>query len=77
MFEYALVMKRRKQNWGEPETLLEVFYDLLSEMTAYLEERGYRIEMKMEKDSRRIRVNQEYINRIMDNLVSNIVKSYL
>lgn len=74
IFEYALVTEETEAELGEPETLLEIFYDLLSEMTAYLEERGYRIEMKMEKDSRMIRVNREYINRIMDNLVSNIVK---
>ena len=63
-------------------------------MTAYLEERGYTVELQTNRrpasssdsggdsrpdddsdsDRRQIRVNEEYINRIMDNIVSNIEK---
>ena len=71
-----------------------LFYDPLLEMTAYLEERGYTVELQTnwgpasssdsggdsrpdddsDSDGRQSRVNEEYINRIMDNIVSNIEK---
>lgn len=78
IFEYALITEETKAELGEPQTLRELFYDPLSEMTAYLGERGYTVELRPDTGSgserRRIRVNEEYINRIMDNIVSNIEK---
>lgn len=78
IFEYALITEETKAELGEPQTLRELFYDLLSEMTAYLGERGYTVELRPDTGSgserRQIRVNEEYINRIMDNIVSNIEK---
>lgn len=74
IFEYALITEESEAELGEPQTLRELFYDPLSEMTAYLEEQGFAVKMKPGKDSRQIRANEEYINRIMDNIVSNIVK---
>ena len=78
IFEYALITKETKAELGEPQTLRELFYDPLSEMTAYLGERGYTVELRPDTGSgserRQIRVNEEYINRIMDNIVSNIEK---
>lgn len=74
IFEYALVTEGAEIEFGEPETVKEIFYDPLSEMTAYLEERGYTVETVLEPEERKIRVNDEYISRILDNLVSNIVK---
>ena len=78
IFEYALITEETKAELGEPQTLRELFYDPLSEMTAYLGERGYTVELRPDTRSgserRQIRVNEEYINRIMDNIVSNIEK---
>lgn len=78
IFEYALITEETEAKLGEPQTLWTLFYDPLSEMTAYLEERGYTVELQPDDDSdsdgRQIRVNEEYINRIMDNIVSNIEK---
>ena len=78
IFEYALITEETKAELGEPQTLRELFYDPLSEMTAYLGERGYTVELQPDTGSgserRQIRVNEEYINRIMDNIVSNIEK---
>lgn len=74
IFEYALVTERTETEPGEPETLWEAFHDPLSEMTAYLEEREYIIQTDIDKDERKVCVNQEFINRILDNLVSNIIK---
>lgn len=74
IFEYALMAEGAEVKLGEPETFREVFYDPLSEMAAYLEERQYITETNLEKDNRKICVNEEYINRILDNIVSNIIK---
>lgn len=86
IFEYALITEETEAKLGEPQTLWALFYDPLSEMTAYLEERGYTVELQTNRgpasspdddsdsDRRQIRVNEEYINRIMDNIVSNIEK---
>ena len=78
IFEYALITEETKAELGELQTLRELFYDPLSEMTAYLGERGYTVELRPDTGSgserRQIRVNEEYINRIMDNIVSNIEK---
>lgn len=78
IFEYALITEETKAELGNPQTLRELFYDPLSEMTAYLGERGYTVGLRPDTGSgserRQIRVNEEYINRIMDNIVSNIEK---
>ena len=94
IFEYALITEETEAELGEPQTLWSLFYDPLSEMTAYLEERGYTVGLQTNRrpasssdsggdsrpdddsdsDRRQIRVNEEYINRIMDNIVSNIEK---
>ena len=78
IFEYALITEETKAELGELQTLRELFYDPLSEMTAYLGERGYTVGLRPDTGSgserRQIRVNEEYINRIMDNIVSNIEK---
>lgn len=74
IFEYALVTEGTEVELGEPETLRDIFYDPLSEMTAYLGEQAYSVEIELERDGRKIRINEEYINRILDNLVSNIIK---
>lgn len=78
IFEYALITEETKAELGDPQTLRELFYDPLSEMTAYLGERGYTVGLRPDTGSgserRQIRVNEEYINRTMDNIVSNIEK---
>lgn len=74
IFEYALMTEGKEIKLGDPETFRDIFYDSFSEMTAYLEERGYKIETDMGEEKKKIRVNGEYINRILDNIVSNIIK---
>lgn len=74
IFEYALITEESEAELGEPQTLRELFYDPLSEMTAYLEEQGFTVNIKPEKTRRQVRANEDYINRIIDNIVSNIVK---
>ncbi len=74
IFEYALITEGAQPEMDEPKPFMDVFYDLLSEVTAHLEEKKYRVEIRLTKDSRTICVSRDYINRIMDNLVSNIEK---
>ena len=70
----ARVTEGTEAGQGAPKTLRDMFYDPLSEMSAYLGEQAYIVEIELEKDGRKIRINEEYINRILDNLVSNIIK---
>lgn len=74
IFEYALITEETEVELGNPEPLESVFYDLLSEAAFYLTEHGYTPDIRLEKGGGNIRVNMEYINRILDNLVSNIIK---
>lgn len=74
IFEYALITEETEVELGNPEPLESVFYDLLSEAAFYLTEHGYTPDIWLEKGGGNIRVNMEYINRILDNLVSNIIK---
>lgn len=74
IFEYALVTEDMEVRTGEPESLDSIFYDPLSEMAGYLEDKGYRVDVEWKDEDGKICVDPEYINRILDNLVSNIVK---
>ena len=74
IFEYALITEETEVELGNPEPLESVFYDLLSEAAFYLTEHGYTPDIRLEKGGGNIRVNMEYINRILNNLVSNIIK---
>lgn len=74
IFEYALITEDMEVVTGEPESLGSIFYDQLSEMAGYLQEKGYRVEVEWKDEDGKISVDPEYINRILDNLVSNIIK---
>ncbi|MCD8155725.1 MAG: sensor histidine kinase [Clostridiales bacterium] len=77
LFKYTLVTGEEK----EEEVLLEdpaefkaIFYDPLSETCSTLEQMGYRTECAFEWPHGLLRVNSDYVMRILDNLVSNIIK---
>lgn len=74
IFEYALVTEDMEVSTGEPESLESIFYDPLSEMAGYLEEKGCKVEVEWKGEDGKICVDPEYINRILDNLISNILK---
>lgn len=66
---------------GETEIPLEeagsfsvLFYDLFSETCSYLEQRDFQIELEVEWRECLLKINMDYVTRIMDNLTSNIIK---
>lgn len=58
----------------QPKPFQTVFYDEISEMCAYLEQNGYETQPELEWKPWKIRVDSDYITRILDNITSNIVK---
>lgn len=74
LFEYSLVTSEPEVELEEPEVLKGVFYDLLSETCAYLEQSGFSVLLEVEWRDRKIQVNSEYLMRIIDNITSNLVK---
>ena len=50
------------------------FFDRLSELTDYLSEHGFSVECDIEWIETQIRYNDLYLNRILDNIASNIDK---
>lgn len=74
IFEYSLVSREPEIELEEPEAVGVVFFDLLSEMAAYLEQQGYVVEKELSWKDAKICVSQEYLNRVLDNIVSNITK---
>lgn len=74
LFEYSLVTGGGEVSLEEPESFSVLFYDLFSETCSYLEQRGFRIQSKVEWKECRCRVYTDYVTRIMDNITSNIIK---
>lgn len=74
LFEYSLVTGEDKIELGEPALFRNVFYDILSEMSFGIGQRGFWLEPDFLWKECFVRVNQDYIVRIFDNLTSNILK---
>ena len=74
LFEYALIAGETETELDEPALAELIFYDLLSETCAYLEQNGYIVSPDLSWENERIRVNTDYVLRIMDNITSNLLK---
>lgn len=74
LFAYSLVTGENEIALESPEVLEVLFYDLFSETCSYLEQKGFRIESKVEWAEQKVQINTEYVTRIMDNITSNIIK---
>lgn len=74
LFEYSLVTGENDIELEKAEQYEVIFYDLFSETCSYLEEKGFRVEFKVEWSKNKVRISSDYIIRIMDNITSNIVK---
>ena len=57
-----------------PQNAKLLLYDSLSEAGATLMQHGFQCKPDFHWDSAKIRVNEDYVARIMDNIVSNITK---
>lgn len=74
LFEYSLVTENNIGKMDPPEEIHVLFYDLLSEMCSYLEQKGFRVKSDLRWESAKISVSTDYIMRIWDNISSNIIK---
>lgn len=74
IFEYSLITEGTDVRLKESDGMEAVFYDLLSETCAYLEQQGYQVQMEFEWREVRIWIHTEYLMRIMDNITSNLLK---
>lgn len=74
MFEYALVGMDTEADLEEPGKLGEMFYDILSDFAGYMAERGFSVQNHLSWPDVQIRVNTNYLSRVMDNITSNIEK---
>lgn len=74
LFEYSLISSKEELKMEPPEQFDTVFYDLMSETCALLEQRGFETRMHGRKGSGRVSVHMDYVMRIFDNITSNIVK---
>lgn len=54
--------------------LKDVFYDLLSESCGYLEHSGFRLDLNLQWPDVFIQYSADYVIRVIDNIVSNIIK---
>nr|WP_294678687.1 HAMP domain-containing sensor histidine kinase [uncultured Blautia sp.] len=74
LFEYSLVTGKKEVSLEEPESSSVVFYDIVSETCSYLGQRGFELEFQGDWTERKIRFSSDYITRILDNIISNIIK---
>lgn len=74
LFEYALIAGETEALLEEPVSLELIFYDLLSETCAYLEQNGFSVSLDLFWENAQISVHTDYVLRIMDNITSNLLK---
>ena len=74
LFEYSLVSSGGEIELEEAENEKVIFYDLFSETTSYLEQQGYQVDFLVSWSNARLKINTDYISRILDNVTSNIQK---
>lgn len=74
LFQYTLVSGGGEVKLEPEESFKVLFYDLLSETCSYLSQNGFDTDVKEEWPQCKIKVNSDYIARIIDNITSNIIK---
>ncbi|MCD8023075.1 MAG: HAMP domain-containing histidine kinase, partial [Lachnospiraceae bacterium] len=75
MFEFFLIDSKKESELEPPEDVFSVFGDYLSELCGVLDAKGYHIDANgLAWESVSVRVNTDYMGRIMNNIISNIEK---
>lgn len=74
IFAYALISGDQPVRLEPPRPVRDVLHDPLSELAGYLEQRGFSCAAALEWPEASIEVSMPYINRLMDNVGSNILK---
>ena len=72
---YSLTACSKEELIMESDTFSEVFFDPLSEACGYLDQNGFKVDLRISGwPNRKIMYNSDHVARVMDNIVSNIVK---
>lgn len=74
LFEYSLTAGSEEIQLEEPEAFEIIFYDIFSETCSYLEQKGFQVDFQVEWSDEKIRISEDYVMRIMDNITSNLLK---
>ncbi len=74
IFEYSLVSRHQLIELEAPRPFRDVFHDQLSEMAVYLTQQKFSFELELDWPNLNISVSSQYIKRLMDNVLSNLVK---
>ena len=74
IFEYSLVSRHQTIELEAPRPVRDVFHDQLSEMAVYLTQQDFSFELELDWPDLHISVCSQYIKRLMDNVLSNLVK---
>lgn len=72
---YSLTVGNKEELVMESDTFSEVFFDPLSEACGYLDQNGFKVDLRISCwPNCKIMYNSDHVVRVMDNIVSNIVK---
>ncbi|WP_204888967.1 HAMP domain-containing sensor histidine kinase [Pseudoflavonifractor phocaeensis] len=74
IFQYSLISGEQPVRLEPPRPAREVFHDALSELTGYLEQQGFSCVPALCWPEAGIEVSTPYINRLLDNVGSNLLK---
>lgn len=74
IFEYALVSEAQEIQLEPPKPFHAIFHDLLSESAACLQQQGFTLLPVPDWPAGQISVYPPYIHRLIDNIVSNLLK---
>lgn len=74
LFKYSLVTGESQIELESPEKMSTIFYDLFSETSNYLQQKGMTVESEIVWDEDKVMICMDYITRIMDNITSNLLK---
>ena len=74
LFAYSLKAEEENETEIKAGFFSDVFYEPLSEACGYLEQKGFRVVVKGQWPDKMIRYHEDYVIRIVDNIISNIIK---
>lgn len=74
LLAYSVASTEEKYIPAGYESIYSGFYDELSDMCSYLEERGLKVKVNLRWEKGEVFLYGEYLTRILDNIASNILK---
>lgn len=74
IFQYSLISGEQPVQLEPPRPVRDVLHDPLSELAAYLEQQGFSCAPDLHWPEGALEVSTPYINRLMDNVSSNLLK---